>query len=218
MASARRRNLHNMGAMIQGIIFDLDGTLIDSRLDFVAMRREMELAPDMPILEALARLAPQHAQRCRTILQRHELAGAERATLLPGVVDLFKILDARGIRRAIATRNSRQITEITIGKLNLALDVVLTRDDGPVKPDPWSVLRACEIWGVSTGETVVIGDFRFDIECGRAAGSRTVLLSHPHEARTYPNPEKADLVVTSLAEYSRLLAWMDALGNEVSDG
>jgi len=42
--------------MIRGIIFDLDGTLADSQLDFDAMRREMELPLGLPILEALTRL------------------------------------------------------------------------------------------------------------------------------------------------------------------
>ena len=87
--------------MIRGVIFDLDGTLADSRLDFVAMRHEMELPPDVPILEALTRLDPLHADRCRAILHRHELAGAERAVLLPGVAELYM----RCIRAAFTRRS-----------------------------------------------------------------------------------------------------------------
>jgi HAD superfamily hydrolase (TIGR01509 family) len=197
--------------MIRGIIFDLDGTLADSQLDFDAMRREMELPPQLPILEALASLPPAHAARCRAILLKHELAGAERATLLPGVADLLQALDARAIRRAIATRNSRQITAATLTKLGITAEIVLTRDDGPVKPDPWPVLQACDTWGISAEEAVVIGDFRFDVESGRAAGSRTVLLVHPHSPHTYPNHERADLVLSSLADHQRLLTWLDTL-------
>ena len=77
--------------MIRGIVFDMDGTLVDSRLDFDAMRREMELPTGMPILEALTRLPPPHAARCRAILDRHEWAGHERATLLPGVTELLEL-------------------------------------------------------------------------------------------------------------------------------
>jgi HAD superfamily hydrolase (TIGR01549 family) len=197
--------------MIRGILFDLDGTLVDSRLDFVAMRQEMELPPDQPILEALAGLAPQHAERCRAILDRHELAGAERAILLPGVPELLDWLHRRGIRQAIATRNSRQITTTTLSKVGVAFDLVLTRDDGPVKPDPWPVLHACTMWDLMPQEVVVIGDFRFDVEAGRAAGSRTVLLTHPHDPRLHPNTEGADLLLASLAEHARLLAWLESL-------
>lgn len=197
--------------MIRGVIFDLDGTLVDSQLDFAAMRREMCLAEDVPILEALARLVPTDAARCREVLLKHELAGAERATLLPGARELCQQLTARGIPQAIATRNSRQITRATLAKLNLRFDPVMTRDDGPVKPDPWPVHNACSLWGVLPEETVVIGDFRFDIECGRSAGSRTVLLTHPQDAASHENREQADLLLTSLADFSRLLAWLDTV-------
>ena len=91
------------------------------------------------------------------------------------------------MRTAIATRNSRQIAAATLRQLGLSVELVLTRDDGPVKPDPWAVLHVCEAWGVSPAEVVVIGDYRFDIESGRAAGARTVLLTHPHDPRHYPN-------------------------------
>jgi HAD superfamily hydrolase (TIGR01549 family) len=197
--------------VIRGVIFDLDGTLVDSRLDFDAMRREMELPPQMPILEALERLPAPHAQRCQEILHRHELAGAERAALLPGVAELIEVLNARGIRQAIVTRNSRQITDITLHRVRLPIELAVTRDDGPIKPDPWAILHVCAQWGIPPHEAAMIGDYKFDVECGRAAGSRTVLLTHPHDPETYPNVEQADLLLASLAEYFKLLAWLDSL-------
>ncbi len=197
--------------MIRGVVFDLDGTLVDSRLDFDAMRREMELAPDQPILEALLHLEPRQAARCQAILHQHELAGAERATLLPGARELLATLQARCVRLAIATRNSRQIAAATLAKHALSIELVLTRDDGPVKPDPWAVQEACRQWDFPAAEVVVIGDYRFDIECGRAAGAHTVLLTHPQDPHGYPNQERADLVLGSLVEYRRFLAWMDSL-------
>jgi HAD superfamily hydrolase (TIGR01509 family) len=189
----------------------MDGTLVDSRLDFDGMRREMELPDGMPILEAVANLASPFAERCREILHRHELAGAERATLLPGALDLTAILRARGIRQAIATRNSRHVTEATLRNVRLAIDLVLTRDDGPIKPDPWPILHTCRQWGLAPAEIAIVGDFRFDVECGQAAGCPTVLLTHPHPPHSYPNDERADLLLGSLAEYPRLLAWLEAL-------
>jgi phosphoglycolate phosphatase len=197
--------------MIRGVVFDLDGTLVDSQLDFDAMRREMELPPNLPILEALATLPSHHATRCRDILHRHELAGAERAVLLPGAGELLAVLHGRGVRVAIATRNSRHITLATLGKLGLTIDLVLTRDDGPVKPDPWAVRHACERWELAAAEVIVVGDFRFDVECGRAAGCRTVLLTHPHDPASHPNTENADLLLGSLADHAKLLAWLESL-------
>jgi HAD superfamily hydrolase (TIGR01549 family) len=196
--------------VIRGIVFDMDGTLVDSQLDFDAMRREMELPAAMPILESVTRLPQPHAERCRTILERHEREGVERATLLVGVGELLAALRSRGVRLAIATRNSRQITVATQAKLGIAVDFALTRDDGPVKPDPWPVQQACQRWKLEPAEVVVVGDYRFDVECGRAAGCRTVLLIHPHDPATYANNEQADLLLTSLAEYPRLLSWLES--------
>jgi HAD superfamily hydrolase (TIGR01509 family) len=200
--------------MIRGVLFDLDNTLVDSGLDFEAMRREMELPPGRPILEAIEQLAPLAAARCREILRRHELAGAARATLLPGVRELVAELVGRAIRFGIATRNSREIASRTLANVGLACDLVLTRDCGPVKPDPWAVRQACEVWGVPPSEVVVVGDYKFDIESGRRAGAPTVLLIHQPDPAAYPNSEQADLVLSSLADYPRLLAWFDDLAAE----
>jgi HAD superfamily hydrolase (TIGR01509 family) len=197
--------------MLRGVIFDLDGTLVDSRLDFEAMRCEMQLASGIPILEALTHLPPERVAECEEILHRHELEGAERATLLPGARIVIEALHRRGLPLAIATRNSRFITEATLAKLNLPFELVMTRDDGPVKPDPWPVLHACQTWGIDPRETVVIGDYRFDIEAGRAAGAKTVLLIHAADPHLYPNREQADLVLHSLADHEQLLAWLESL-------
>ena len=197
--------------MIRGVIFDLDGTLADSQLDFGAMRREMELPADMPILEALVRLPPAQAERCQQILHRHELAGASGPPCCRASLELLEILKARNIHTAIATRNSRPITDITLQRLSLPFELSFTRDDGPIKPDPWAVLQACDRWRIEPRHAVMIGDYRFDIECGRAAGSHTVLLTHPNDPADYPNTEQADLLLRSLADYEQLLAWLDSL-------
>jgi HAD superfamily hydrolase (TIGR01509 family) len=131
--------------------------------------------------------------------------------LLPGVAELLAALNERGVRLAIATRNSRSITDATLAKLRVTVDFAFTRDDGPVKPDPWAAREACLRWQLAAAEVAVIGDYKFDIECGRAAGCRTVLLTHPHAAATYANDEQADFVLTSLAEYQALLAWLHSL-------
>ena len=56
----------------------------------------------------------------------------------------------------------------------------------------------------------MIDDYRFDIECGRAAGTRTVLLTGEADPETYENREGADLVLRSLAEQTVLLEWLES--------
>jgi HAD superfamily hydrolase (TIGR01509 family) len=199
--------------VIRGILFDLDNTLVDSRLDFDRMRRDMGLPANVPILETINGLDAVQAGRCREILHQHELAGASRATLLPGVSELLAAIGQRGWRHGIATRNSLAIARATLAGVGLTCDLVLTRDCGPVKPDPWPVRFACRTWGLEPAEVVVIGDYRFDIQSGRAAGARTVLLTHDDNPAAYANDEQADLVLSSLASYPQLLAWLDAVAD-----
>ena len=192
---------------VSGIIFDLDGTLVDSRLDFEQMRREMGLPAGRPILEGIATLDEEEAARCRRILHEHEWAGYERAVLLPGVIELLSWLRDRRLPIGIVTRNSRDVSLATLSRLKLECDILLTRDDGPIKPDPWPVLAICRRWEASAEQVAMIGDFRFDVESGRAAGTRTVLLAGVDPA-TYPNDEGADLVLRSLEQWRELLAWL----------
>lgn len=197
--------------MLRGIIFDLDNTLVDSQLDFEAMRLEMGLASDLRILEAIAELPAEHAASCNAILSRHEEQGAKQATLLPGVDHLLQEAQRRNWRIGIVTRNSRKHSQAMLDNLNLQADILITRDDGPVKPHPWPVAHVCQTWGIHPHEAVMIGDYRFDVDSGRAAGTHTVLLSHPVEPHAYPNEEEADLVLSSLADWQALLAWIDGL-------
>lgn len=196
-------------APIRGIVFDLDGTLVDSGLDFNAIRREMGLPPGQPILEALDHLDDEEAARCREILARHEWAGAERARLMPGVREFLDAIEGRAIRRAILTRNSRTIAEATLERLGLSFDPVVARDDAPAKPDPSAIWGICGIWGLDRRRVAMVGDFHFDIEAGRNAGVWTVLYTAGRPPDQVVGSDLADFHLECFARPEGLLAWLE---------
>ena len=193
-----------------GLVFDLDGTLVDSGLDFQLIRRELGLAGRQPILEAIERMSPGEADRCREILTRHESAGAERATLLPGVAAVLEEAERRGWRTAVLTRNARPLTLQTLDRLGLHFDPVVTRDDAPAKPDPTAIEQICAAWQLPAERIVVIGDFLFDVQVGHRAGARAVLFTGGRDPLGLPGADEADFLLDSFEQSGELLRWLAA--------
>jgi HAD superfamily hydrolase (TIGR01509 family) len=185
----------------RAVIFDLDGTLADSALDFDAIREEIGLRPGLPILEQLADADEATRHRAETIMRRHERNAISGATLTDGCGDLLARLGALAIPMAILTRNIREVVETFTQTFALRFDAVYTREDGPPKPSPAGVLKLCADLGVAPAETLMVGDYKFDVMAGRDAGSRTVLI-HPGPLSPADRLEwgAPDLVIQSLRE------------------
>ena len=190
----------------RAVIFDLDGTLTEPLLDFDAIRAELDLPPG-PILEQLAHADAATRARADEILRRHEREAIARATLADGCVELLAHLNARGIPVAILTRNVREVVDTFTSMFGFSFAAAYTREDGPHKPSPAGVHHLCDVMGAAPADTLVVGDYKFDILAGRAAGCRTVLVTSTHN----PTPEELpdggppDVVVASLRELMRLV-------------
>ena len=188
---------------LHGMIFDLDGTLVDSGLDFEAIRCDMGLPAGMPILETLDQIPPgSEKERMLEVLRQHELTGATRATLYDGVVEFLEWLDQRGICRAVLTRNSRESTQIVLDRLGLHFEMTLTREDAPPKPDPTGLLTICGDWQIQPAHVLFCGDYVFDLEAGSRAGTRTMLFA-PCELPEFAR--QADHVLQSFHDAATLI-------------
>ncbi len=127
------------------ILFDLDNTLIESRIDFPAVRRDLVEALGGGVdgsrlsIGELVALAPEDDRaRLWAMIERHEADGMRGAEAVAGAGEVLAALRARGHGIALLTNNGRQATLEALGRLGLeaAFDLVIARDDAPrMKPD-----------------------------------------------------------------------------------
>ena len=187
-------------------IFDMDGTLTVSIHDFDGIKRILGLPTDRPILEALNDLPTVQAAQLHQQLDALELEIAHRATAQVGARELLTKLRSRGDRIGILTRNSKPNAQATLAACGLAeffpAAVILSRHCCPPKPSPDGIWQLLSGWSASPDRSVMVGDYIFDLEAGRRAGSATVYLDPTGE---FPWQERADLPITTLAEITAML-------------
>ncbi|MGC3872245.1 HAD family hydrolase [Halomonas sp. GXIMD04776] len=184
------------------VAFDLDGTLIDSRLDFPAIRQELGFPEDVGLLEHIATLEDSdQVQHAHQVVHRHEMAGAAAATWMPGARELLDSLHDVGLHTAILTRNTRQAVELAKRNLEIPIDLTLTREDCAPKPSPDGLKKIANHFSATTPQLIYVGDFLFDLQTAKAAGALGCLYRYGDNHRF---TEDADLVVDHLNELAFL--------------
>ncbi|MEM9044948.1 MAG: HAD-IA family hydrolase [Pseudomonadota bacterium] len=192
------------------VIFDVDGTLVDSQVFIVeAMhlacrkadvgllaKEEILSIVGLSLPEAMAVLFPQHALSFQTrmvelykqsFLERRQSTGGEAAApLYPGALETLRTLDSQGYLLSIATGKARRGLDHMLDSHGLRTLFLGTQtaDDAPSKPSPQMVLNCMAATGALPGETVVVGDTEFDLQMARAAGCHAIGVTwgyHPIE-------------------------------------
>ncbi|MBW7989897.1 MAG: HAD family hydrolase [Planctomycetes bacterium] len=190
---------------IKAVIFDLDGTITQPFFNFDDIREEIGLARDSgPILELMENMTVQQRQDAEKILHYHEQKAVTESKLNANAKQTLSALRTAGIHIGVLTRNKRENALAIAQKHELKFDMVIGREDGPVKPDAFGVLRICEQFGVEPKETMLVGDYLFDLLCAKAAGAVAVLLANHNQAGEFI--EHADFCVEDI---SRILEIID---------
>lgn len=179
----------------------MDGTLTVAAHDFALIRAQLGLPPGQPILEALAALPERESAPLWARLDVLELELAQRARPAPGAAELLAALRERGARLGILTRNSFANALVTLEAAGLgaffAPADVVAREHAPPKPRPDGIRRLLARWNAGPEEAVMVGDYRFDLEAGRAAGVATVYVDLDG---SHAFAKHADLRVTRLGD------------------
>ena len=183
--------------MLTSVLFDLDGTLLDTADDFLAIIRAMREESDLPAVAndlirhrvsdgsagmlaaaySLGAEDPQLEVLRRDFLLRYERDLATHTQLYPGMRELLDWLDAEGLPWGVVTnklsRFSAPLLEV-VGLADRCRSLVCPDHVVQGKPHPESLLKACREMGTEPCHSVFVGDHLRDIQAGRAAGMATV--------------------------------------------
>ena len=192
------------GSWPRAIVFDLDGTLVDSapdiRLALNAAFEPLGVAPfELDVVKTFigggARTAIARASATvgmtlseadiESALARFYPVYAEASAagrgLFPGAAELLEYLARRGLPLGLCTNKAQPITDIAVKALGIAhffRTIVGARDDLPKKPDPAPLRAAFTPLGVEAAEVLVVGDSGADIGAAKAAGCTSVAIRH----------------------------------------
>jgi len=183
----------------KAVIFDMDGTITEPFFDFDAIRLEMGLSKEAgPVWEAMDKMSAEQRSRAEKILSFHEQRAVTESNLNPGAVQTLEALGQAGLGIGILTRNTKANAFAVAERHGLKFDVVVGREQGPVKPDAFGVKKICEHFGIEPKDSMVVGDYLFDIMCAKAAGAVAVLLTNHKKAKEFA--EYADFVIDKLEQ------------------
>jgi len=182
---------------MQAVLFDLDGTLVDTAPDLgyaLNLQRErhgLDFLPEATIrpyashgsrglLEIGFGLLPTDArfETMRTeYLDLYTQVMTRQPVLFDGMADTLQAIEQRGLRWGIVTNKPRRFTLPMVEHMGLDLraGAVISGDDAPQpKPSPQTLLLACERMGIDPQTVLYIGDAERDIQAGNAAGMKTL--------------------------------------------
>jgi len=131
-----------------------------------------------------------------------------RTTLYPGVAEGLEMLVRDRVPLACVTNKAERFTRALLADMGLAhfFAVVVGGDTlARKKPDPLPFRHACERLGVASGETLVVGDSRNDVDGARAAGCPVICVPYGYNAGEPVQALDSDAIVASIAEAARIV-------------
>lgn len=201
------------------VLFDLDGTVIDSGAIILASMRHAAkevLGADVPDEELMAAvggpgleaqmhaLAPDRVEELVTVYREHNEPLHDELVCCPGIDDVLVRLKDEGRRLGIVTAKRRTTVDLAFAKVPLGhlFDTVVGGDETERhKPDPEPLLLALERLGAGPREAAYVGDAPFDIQAAKAGGLFSVAVTWGGiHARERLEAEEPDALVDSAEE------------------
>lgn len=217
---------------MQAVLFDLDGTLIDTAADFIRIIQNMCREEGRVVVDAnLIRTQVSEGARAMVKLVYPELAvddpiflahrqrfldlyGEDIAVdtdLFQGMYPLIEDLESHNIPWGIVTNKPRGLSESLLQALNLSercAVLVCPEDVTHTKPDPEPMYLAASHLQIDPKQIIYVGDHPRDIDAGRNAGMYTILAAYgylPLAHKDDLNAWQADCIVNDVAELQQII-------------
>ena len=211
-------------APLRLIVFDCDGTLVDSQSSIVAamhatcdhhgMERfdasHVRHMVGLPLAEAFARLVPSTSRdHCETLCETYKTAffglrqkGAVEEPLYPGTLEALDAVEKAGWLMAVATGKSRRGALATLGEHDLVdrFLTLQTADYARGKPHPEMMHNAMNVAGTEPKHSVMIGDTSYDMEMARSAGAWAIGVSWGYHDVQMLTESGAHVVIDAFAD------------------
>ncbi len=214
---------------LKAVIFDLDGTLIDTADEFVVVVQELRAEHgrepmDEDVIRSnvsngaralvaialdLAETDPEFESKRLRLLEIYSQVLGSSAALYPGIGELLQALHQRGISWGISTNKPRAYAEPLLDRLSIepAMGSLVCPDDvRNRKPHPEPLYLNCKQLNCAPHEAIYVGDHLRDIEAGRRAGMYTIAAAYGYiEAHDDPATWNANIVASSSHDLIGLL-------------
>ena len=185
----------NLKQKYEAIVFDLDGTLIDTDIDFKDMKRaivrqlgdkfKIEFNTNQVYSARVTEILSYALNKVKDeekaqvihlvfeVAEKFEMPAARKAKLRDNTIYVLKELKKKGIKLAVITNEGKKVTDFLLNKFKITtyFDIIVTRDDvGALKPDPKGLLKIIESLKIDKTKVLLIGDSPIDIETAKNAG------------------------------------------------
>ena len=212
--------------MIKLIIFDLDGTLVDSVKDITAalnfaLPGDGEYLTSFEVSKMIGggvkALVQSAIKKCRVDMDEETCINeylkyysehvVKYTVPYPGVVDTLEVLD--GYKKAIVSNKIELFTVKVLERLDLIkyFDVILCADNFPeTKPSPAPILHILDILSIKPSEAIIIGDTETDIKAGKAAKIKTVAAIYGYGKPGFQY--EADATISDITQIHRIMRSM----------